>query len=177
MRKRLIAVALTLAAALVFKLWPQADAATEVPPPAPPPRVEASPIPDVQPLLADLALPSSNSRGRDLFRYREAPPAPPVAAEQPQVVQAVLPPAPEPVAIEAPQAPSLPPFRYRYIGRFGPDAAPIAVFRAEDAVINATVGQVIDGTWVVRAVGMESVSLALASDEARAEALRVTFGE
>ena len=177
MKKRLFAALITLAAVVVFKLWPQADAATEIAPPSTPAPVAAASgaIPEIEPIRADVSLPGTGSFGRDLFRYLEPPPkrveTPPaavaLAAPQPVVV--------EPPRVEVPPQPQIPAFPYRYIGRFGPDSAPIAVFRGDDALINARAGQVIDGTFVVRAIGMESVSLALAADAAHAEVVRVAL--
>jgi len=177
MKKRLFAALITLAAVVVFKLWPQADAATEIGPPVSPVPVVAAAgaIPEIEPIRADLSSPGSGSFDRDLFRYLD-PPARRV--ETPPVAVAFA--APQPVVVEPPHVevapqPRIPTFPYRYIGRFGPDSAPFAVFRGDEAVINARVGQVIDGTFVVRAIGMESVSLALASDAARAEVVRVAL--
>lgn len=172
MKKRLVALAVTLAAAVVFKLWPQADAATEMPAPPPAPVVVATP--EIEPIQSDLPMPDIHSLGRNLFGYREPPPAP-----APVHVVSIAPPIVAPAPIVAPptsREPQLPTFRYRYIGRFGPDSAPIAVFRGDDAIINATIGQVIDSTFVVRAIGLESVSLALAADAGRGE-VRVRMGE
>lgn len=52
-----------------------------------------------------------------------------------------------------------PPFPYRCIGRFGPDANPFAVFDGGGAIINVRLGEVIDGKFVVRAIGVESVTI------------------
>jgi len=58
--------------------------------------------------------------------------------------------------IEIAQPPAFP---YRCIGRFGPDANPFAVFDGGGAIINVRLGEVIDGTFVVRAIGIESVTI------------------
>jgi len=55
--------------------------------------------------------------------------------------------------------PQPPAFPYRCIGRFGPDANPFAVFDGGGAIINVRVGDVIDGKFIVRAIGIESVTI------------------
>jgi hypothetical protein len=60
--------------------------------------------------------------------------------------------------IEIPQPPAFP---YRCIGRFGPDANPFAVFDGGGAIINVRLGEVIDGKFVVRAIGVESVTIGI----------------
>src|SRR5881392_3776196 len=94
MKKRLIAALITFAAVIVFKLWPQADAATEMARPAEPPRVVAasSPIPEIEPIRDGLLMPNAGSLGRNLFGYREPvtrPIAtPPVVEVAPPIVAA-----------------------------------------------------------------------------------------
>lgn len=61
--------------------------------------------------------------------------------------------------IVIPPIPQPPVFPYRCIGRFGPDANPFAVFDGGGAIINVRVGEVIDGKFVVRAIGIESVTI------------------
>jgi hypothetical protein len=96
---------------------------------------------------------------RNPFLYVEPPPKPvvvkKVAVTKPIVIK---PPAEdeEKKIVEIPQPPVFP---YRCIGRFGPDANPFAVFDGGGAIINVRVGEVIDGTFVVRAIGLESVTL------------------
>ena len=58
--------------------------------------------------------------------------------------------------------PPPPPFDREYIGRFGPKPIQVAAFRrqAEDSSTEievAVVGTVLDGTFIVREIGLESV--------------------
>lgn len=97
---------------------------------------------------------------RNLFQYVEAPkrvvvekkkaqPAPAVVIAPPVIVpHTVIPP-----ISEAPR------FPYRCIGVFGPDTDPFAVFDTGGAIINVRMGQVIDGKFIVRAIGVESITI------------------
>jgi len=98
---------------------------------------------------------------RNLFQYVEAPkrvvvekkkaqPAPAVVIAPPLVVQAT------PTVQPVPQAPTFP---YRCIGVFGPNSDPFAVFDAGGAIIDVRMGEVIDGKFIVRAIGVESVTI------------------
>jgi hypothetical protein len=96
---------------------------------------------------------------RNPFQYVEAPKRP-VAVKQQKTV-------PVPAAVTTPsivveaerKIPLMPVFPYRCIGRFGPDANPFAVFDGGGAIINVRAGEVIDGKFVVRAIGIESVTI------------------
>jgi len=57
--------------------------------------------------------------------------------------------------------PQPPPFPYRCIGRFGPDGNPFAVFDGGGAIINVRAGELIDGKFIVRAIGIESVTIGI----------------
>lgn len=56
-----------------------------------------------------------------------------------------------------PPKPVPPPFGYKYIGTFGSPSNPIATFNGNGQIINARVGDVIDGKFVLRQIGIESV--------------------
>ncbi len=66
----------------------------------------------------------------------------------------VIPPPPPP-----PPKPVPPPFTYKYIGTFGSASNPIATFNGNGEIINARVGDVIDGKFVLRSIGIESVEI------------------
>lgn len=66
----------------------------------------------------------------------------------------VIPPPPPP-----PPKPVPPAFTYRYIGTFGSASNPIATFNGNGEIINARVGDVIDGRFVLRSIGIESVEI------------------
>lgn len=59
-----------------------------------------------------------------------------------------------------PPPPPVPPtFGYKYIGTFGSSANPIATFNGNGQIINVHVGDVIDGKFVLRSIGIESVEI------------------
>lgn len=58
-----------------------------------------------------------------------------------------------------PPKPVPPPFTYKYIGTFGSARNPIATFAREGEIVNARVGDTIDGRFVLRNIGLESVEI------------------
>jgi hypothetical protein len=110
------------------------------PPPAPPDR-DRDGVPDFNDNCPSAANPDQMDIDRDGMGSacdpgEIAPPPPP-------------PPKPEP-----------PPFNYRYIGTFGTPANPIASFTREGEIVNARVGDTIDGKFILRSIGLESVEIA-----------------
>lgn len=116
------------------------------PPPPPPPAPVAPPdkdkdgIPDFQDNCIGSANPDQSDLDRDGIgsacdEGEVAPPPPP-------------PPAPVPPA-----------FNYKYIGTFGPPASPIATFAREGEILNARVGEIIEGKFILRSIGIESVEI------------------
>lgn len=113
---------------------------------------------DLEPLFGA----GGGSTGRDLFDFREptprpapvptpAPPPPP-AAGQPGFVGPLSPPGPTPTPMPAePQ--------FRLIGIFGPRDQPIAVLQSGQDTYNARAGDVIQGRWIIRKVGYESIDV------------------
>jgi hypothetical protein len=69
---------------------------------------------------------------------------------QPNFVPPPPPPPPKPVP---------PPFNYKYIGTFGSATNPIATFNGNGEIVNARVGDIIDGKFVLRSIGIESVEI------------------
>jgi len=98
--------------------------------------------------------------GRDVFHYgtSQAVQPPPEVAQSPAgaVEDAVRGPGAAPAADGA-QAP--PPVDLTFLGSFGPDDAPIVVFSDGAKITNARQGDVVDGRYVVRRIGYESVDL------------------
>jgi hypothetical protein len=98
--------------------------------------------------------------GRDPWRFEEPPPPPRLAP--PPVVQPVrVEPPPTPVAV-APPRPQPPAIDVQYLGRFGPQGRPIAVFVDQngEALYNALEGEVLKGKFQVAQIGLESVQIA-----------------
>ena len=104
--------------------------------------------------------------GRDLFRFGPPPlpppPPPPTAAELARLRQLALErrERDQNEALEAAK-PRPPAITLRFLGSFGPAAARIAVFTdaAGQTVLNARVGDVLDGKFIVDTIGFESVDL------------------
>jgi hypothetical protein len=125
---------------------------------------------------------------RNLFAYREAPPPPPpptpptppdrdkdgVADFKDNCPDAYnpdqadldhngvgdvcqkdfVPPTPPP-----PPPPVPPTFDFKYIGTFGGAANPIATFGRNGDIVNVHVGDTIDGKFILRSIGIESVEI------------------
>ncbi len=70
-----------------------------------------------------------------------------------QTTPVIIPPPPPP------PPPTPPAFPYKYIGTFGLAASPLATFNGNGQIINAHVGDVIDGKFVLRSIGIESVEI------------------
>ena len=95
---------------------------------------------------------------RNLFAYKEPPPPPP---PQPRVVATpvVVQPPPPPPQPPQPEAPVPPSFPYHFIGTFGMSSNPIATFSGNGQIVNARAGETIDGKFVLRGIGIESVEI------------------
>lgn len=63
-----------------------------------------------------------------------------------------------PVSVDPPK-PKPPPVDIEYLGRFGPERLPIAVFASGEDVINALPGDVVNGKFRVEEIGYTSVQL------------------
>lgn len=58
-----------------------------------------------------------------------------------------------------PPAPVPPQFTMKYIGTFGPANNPIATFNGNGEIVNVRIGETIDGKFVLRSIGIESVEI------------------
>ena len=141
---------------------------------------------------------------RDLFSYKEPPPPPPPPPPaappdrdkdnvpdfrdncpdkynpdqadldhngvgdicQPNFVPPPPPPPPKPVP---------PNFDYKYIGTFGSAKNPLATFARNDEIVNVRTGDTIDGKFILRSIGLESVEIGFVGFPAD-ERLRVPIG-
>lgn len=93
-----------------------------------------------------------NAPSRNLFAYVvERPPPPP-----PPPPRATPPPEPRK---RKPARPRPPEVDVTYLGSFGPEARRIAVFLDGEEVVNAKVGDVLKGKFIVEAIGYESADL------------------
>lgn len=82
-----------------------------------------------------------------------------------------VPPPPPP-----PPKPVPPPFPYKYIGTFGSSSNPIATFAADGEIVNARVGDVLQGKFILRGIGIESVEIGFVGFPAD-ERQRVPLGQ
>jgi hypothetical protein len=194
--RRLLALLGLLAAAAVFRwLW---SAASAPPPPSDPSpavvsvrgarggRASAEPQPTsvVELEVARLDAPPRDFEvGRDLFRFgpppAPPPPPPPTAEELARQRQLA-----EERRLRAEQAareaaiPKPPRVTLRYLGSFGPEDAKVAVLTdtSGKSLWNARVGDIVDGKFIVAAIGLESVDLKFVGFE-DAPAARLAVGE
>jgi hypothetical protein len=103
------------------------------------------------PAVRDIAPPAVSVHAtRNLFAYF-VPPPPPTLRTLPVSTMVV----PAQPAVIGP-----PPFTYRYIGTFGTLENAFAVFARDGEVVNARVGDALDGRFTLRRIGIESVDLA-----------------
>ena len=58
-----------------------------------------------------------------------------------------------------PPPPTPPQFTYKFIGTFGRPQSPIATFARDGEIVNARVGDVIGGKFILRGIGIESVEI------------------
>lgn len=58
-----------------------------------------------------------------------------------------------------PPKPVPPAFSYKYIGTFGSSTNPIATFNRSGEIVNVRVGNIIDGKFILRSIGIESVEI------------------
>jgi hypothetical protein len=110
-------------------------------PPKPPPDKDKDGVPDFQDNCVAVANPTQvdvdhNGVGDDCQNPRPIPPPPPP------------PPPPQPPA-----------FTLKYIGTFGPAGNPIATFSGNGEIVNVRVGETIDGKFILRSIGIESVEI------------------
>jgi hypothetical protein len=96
---------------------------------------------------------------RNPFLYVEPPPKPVVVKKAAEPITVIALPIVVEEKTKIAEIPQPPAFPYRCIGRFGPDANPFAVFDGGGAIINVRLGEVIDGKFLVRAIGVESVTI------------------
>jgi hypothetical protein len=118
------------------------------PPPPPPPKLPPPPpdkdkdgVPDFRDNCPDKANPDQTDIDHNGIG---------AACQEGQEIAPPPPPPPKPVP---------PPFTYKYIGTFGSGANPIATFNGNGEIINARVGDVIDGRFILRSIGIESVEI------------------
>ena len=108
------------------------------PPPPPPPDGDKDGVPDFRDNCA--AIPNPDQRDIDGDAIG-------TACDQPETP----PPPPPPVP---------PQFTYKFIGVFGPSQNPIATFARDGEIVNVRVGEIIEGKFILRHIGIESAEIA-----------------
>lgn len=108
------------------------------PPPPPPPDQDKDGVPDFR----DNCVSTANPDQRDIDADGVGT-ACETEEEKP-------PPPPEPVP---------PQFTYKFIGMFGPAASPIATFTRDGEIVNARAGEILEGKFILRSIGIESVEI------------------
>ena len=112
---------------------------------------------DRVPLIEDRTTRRPAIARRNLFAFVEQPPAHARASSVPVVLSAVV---SQPPALPQQEVAHEPEFPLRYIGRFGPDQNPIAVFTGGGEVVTARIGDVVGEYFRLTGVGIESVEIA-----------------
>jgi hypothetical protein len=112
------------------------------PKPVPPPDKDKDGVPDFQDNCPSAANPDQSDVDRDGIGTACETALPEIAPPPP--------PPPKPVP---------PAFPYKYIGTFGNPATPIATFTGNGEIINARVGDVLEGKFILRGIGIESVEI------------------
>ena len=137
------------------------------------------PAPGVGVIHTEWLAPQSGSyqSERNLFAYKEPPP-PPQPKPQPVVIQPPPPPPPppQPVQPQPPPPPQPPQFTYKYIGTFGVASNPIATFSGDGKIVNVHAGDQIDGKFILRSIGIESVEIGYVGFPAEVKT-RVAIGQ
>jgi hypothetical protein len=112
--------------------------------------------------------------GRDPWRFVLPPPPPPAptppppkpltaaeikAREEAERLLAEQRAAAEAARLAEINRPKPPPFTLQYLGKFGPEERPIAVFTDGKNILNVQEGEVIQGKFIVGQIGFESVEI------------------
>ena len=116
---------------------PPAPPAPAPPPQAPPPDQDKDGVPDFRDNCVAVANPDQRDIDGDGIG---------TACDEPET-----PPPPPP--------PTPPQFTYKFIGTFGRPQNPIATFARDGEIVNARVGDVIDGKFILRRIGIESAEI------------------
>ena len=116
-----------------------------VPPPPPPPPAPPDKDKDGVPDFQDNCVAIANLDQQDIDRDGIG-----TACDDPET-----PPPPPP-----PPVPQPPAFTFKYIGTFGSPANPIATFARDGEIVNARAGDIIEGKFILRSIGIESAEIA-----------------
>ena len=120
-----------------YKAPPPPPPIAAPPPPAPPPDQDKDGVPDFRDNCVSTPNPDQQDVDRDGIG---------AVCDEPEVP----PPPPPPVP---------PQFMWKFIGMFGRPQSPIATFTREGEIVNARAGEIIEGKFILRRIGIESVEI------------------
>jgi hypothetical protein len=116
-------------------------------------------IPDIDVSAFSRKEAASPEISRDLFRFKEPPPPPPppprpvyIGPGDPRFIGPLPPPPPPP----PPQPPAI---AFQFTGTFGNPKEPVAAIVAGDRLLLVRQGDVVDGKFIIRRVGYESLDV------------------
>jgi hypothetical protein len=121
-----------------YKQPPPPPPPKPAPPPPPPPDQDKDGVPDFRDNCVSLANPDQRDIDGDGIGT--------ACEDSPEV-----PPPPPP--------PTPPPFNWKFIGMFGQPKNPIATFTRDGDIVNARVGETIEGKFILRRIGIESAEI------------------
>ena len=124
-----------------FKAPPPPPPPPPVKPPPPPPDKDKDGVPDFKDNCPDKYNPDQTDLDRNGI------------GDACQTTPVIIPPPPPPPPPVPPQ------FTYKYIGTFGSAANPIATFSNGGEIVNVRIGETIDGKFILRSIGIESVEI------------------
>ncbi|MGH9440737.1 MAG: hypothetical protein ACRD16_00520 [Thermoanaerobaculia bacterium] len=125
-------------------------------------RVTPDQLPDIDATALQRRPDTTGDASRDLFKFREPPPPPPKPrppAYTPPGSWNFIGPLPPPPPPPPPTPPAIP---FQFTGTIGPAREPIAVLVEGDRLILARQGETVEGKFILRKIGYESIDVGFA---------------
>lgn len=125
-------------------------------------RVTPDQLPDIDATALHNRPQSGGELKRDLFKFREPPPPPPKPrppAYTPPGSWNFIGPLPPP---PPPPPPTPPEVTFQFTGTLGPPKDPVAVLLEGDRLVLARQGETVDGKFIIRKIGYESIDVGFA---------------
>jgi hypothetical protein len=134
-------------------------------------------LPDIDPSELRRSSPGVGEPKRDIFKFREPPPPPPQPkrpAFTPPGTWSFVGPLPPPPPPPPPTPPAVP---FQFTGTLGPAKSPVAVLLEGDRLVLARQGETVDGKFIIRKVGYESIDVGFVGfPESNRQRIPVTSG-